>query len=329
MEKQTDRLQVLVTGGAGYVGSHCCKELHRCGYLPITIDNLVYGHAESVKWGPFYHGDVADEMLLDRIFSENDIRAVMHLAAYTYVGESVQDPRKYYTNNLRGTITLLDKILQHAVSCFIFSSTAAVYGLPQSVPIDENHPLAPINPYGWSKYMIEQILVDYSRAYDLRFLSLRYFNAAGADPQGELGEDHTPETHLIPLILDVAKGKREKLEVFGNDYDTADGSCIRDYIHVTDLADAHVKGLEKLLAGAPGGFVNLGAGDGYSVLQVIERTVAITGRQIPYTIAGRRPGDPAVLIASNAKAGKTLDWEPVNSNLSEIIQTAWDWHRRM
>ena len=329
MEKHKDRLPVLVTGGAGYIGSHCCKELSRRGYLPITIDNLVYGHAESVKWGPFYHGDVADEMLLDRIFSENDIRAVMHFAAYTYVGESVQDPRKYYTNNLRTTITLLDKILQHAVSCCIFSSTCAVYGLPQSVPIDENHPMDPINPYGWSKYMIEQILVDYSWAYDLRFLSLRYFNAAGADPQGEIGEDHKPETHLIPLILDVAKGKREILEVFGNDYDTADGTCVRDYIHVTDLAEAHVKGLEKLLGGAPGGFVNLGAGDGYTVLEVIERAVAITGREIPYKIVARRPGDPAVLIASNAKAKKALGWGQGYSDLQTIIETAWNWHRHL
>ncbi len=329
MAKQNDRIPILVTGGAGYIGSHCCKELARRGYLPITIDNLAYGHAESVKWGPFYKGDIADEMLLDRIFSENDIRAVIHFAAYAYVGESVQDPRKYYANNLQSTITLLDKVLKHAVSCFIFSSTCATYGMPQKIPIDEDHPRAPINPYGRSKLMIEQILVDYSKAYDLRFTSLRYFNAAGADPEGEIGEDHTPETHLIPLVLDVAKGRREKLDVFGNDYDTEDGSCVRDYIHVTDLADAHVKALEKLLAGAASDFINLGTGDGYSVLQVIERAAAITGSKIPFRIVGRRPGDPAVLIASNTKASAALGWEPTRSALTTVIQTAWSWHRRL
>lgn len=329
MAKQDNRLKILVTGGAGYIGSHCCKRLYTKGYLPITVDNLVYGHAESVKWGPFYTGDIADEGLMERIFSENDIRAVMHFAAYTYVGESVQDPQKYYTNNLRNTIILLDKVLQHTVPCLIFSSTCATYGRPQKVPIDENHPQTPINPYGRSKYMIEQILGDYSQVYDLRFMSLRYFNAAGADPQGEIGENHTPETHLIPLILDVAKGRREELEVFGNDYDTTDGSCVRDYIHVTDLADAHVTALEKLLDGAPSDYINLGTGVGYSVLQVIEQSAAITGQKIPFRIVDRRPGDPAVLIASNTKARSTLGWEPTHSDLATIVQTAWNWHRRI
>ena len=322
-------MKVLVTGGAGYIGSHCCKQLHRRGYQPITIDNLVYGHAKNVKWGPFYRGDIQDDTLLDRIFSENDIGAVMHFAAFAYVGESVEEPQKYYTNNLRNTITLLEKVLQHTVSCFIFSSTCATYGLPQTIPIDEDHPRTPINPYGSSKYMIEQILTDYSKAYDLRFTSLRYFNAAGADPDGEIGEDHTPETHLIPLILDVAKGRRDNLKVFGNDYDTDDGSCVRDYVHVTDLADAHVSALEKLLGGAPSDFVNLGTGRGFSVLQVIEQAAAVTGKKIAYEIVGRRPGDPAVLIASNSKARTALGWKPIRSDLKTIVQTAWNWHRRI
>ena len=320
-------MKVLVTGGAGYIGSHCCKQLHQKGYQPITIDNLVYGHAENVKWGQFYQGDIRDETLLERIFSENEIGAVIHFAAFAYVGESVQKPREYYTNNLRNTITLLEKTLQHAVSCFIFSSTCATYGRPQRIPIDEEHPQDPINPYGRSKHMIEQILSDYGKTYDFRFMSLRYFNAAGADLEGEIGENHTPETHLIPLILDVAKGRREHLDVYGNDYDTEDGSCVRDYIHVTDLADAHVHALEKLLGGASSEFVNLGTGDGYSVLQVIEQAAAITGQKIPFRIADRRPGDPAVLIASNKKARAVLGWKPKHSNLKTIIHTAWNWHQ--
>jgi UDP-glucose-4-epimerase GalE len=322
-------MKILVTGGAGYIGSHCCKELHNRGYEPVTIDNLVYGHAENVRWGPFYRGNIQDDRLLERVFSENHIGAVMHFAAYAYVGESMQDPRKYYTNNLCNTITLLEKVLENAVAGFIFSSSCATYGQPQKIPIDEDHPQRPINPYGRSKYMIEQILADYSTSYDLRFMSLRYFNAAGADPDGEIGEDHTPETHLIPLILDVAKGRRENLEVYGNDYDTADGSCVRDFIHVTDLADAHVSALEKLLSGAPSECLNLGTGDGFSVLRVIEQAEAITGKKIPYRFAGRRPGDPAVLIASNRKAATVLKWKPAFSDLPTIIQTAWNWHRRI
>ena len=322
-------MNILVTGGAGYIGAHCCKELHRRGYRPITVDNLVYGHAQNVKWGPFYQGDICDERLLDKIFSENDITAVMHFAAYAYVGESVKSPRKYYTNNLRNTITLLEKTMQHAAAGFIFSSTCATYGQPQRIPIDETHPQQPINPYGRSKHMIEQILFDYSQAHDLRFMSLRYFNAAGADPDGEIGESHTPETHLIPLILDVAAGRRSKLQVYGEDYETEDGSCVRDYIHVTDLAAAHVGALEKLIGGAPSDCVNLGTGDGYSVLQVIEKAAAVTGKKIPYEITARRPGDPAVLIASNAKAQKVLGWKPSHSDLKTILQTAWNWHRRL
>lgn len=329
MAKQESQTKILVTGGAGYIGSHCCKQLHSRGYLPVTIDNLVYGHAKNVRWGPFYDGDIGDDLLLERVFAEHDIRAVMHFAAYAYVGESVKDPRKYYTNNLGNTIALLEKVLQHAVPSFIFSSTCATYGLPQALPIDEEHPRAPINPYGRSKHMIEQILSDYSKAYDLRFTCLRYFNAAGADPDGEIGEDHTPETHLIPLILDVARGRRKKLEVFGSDYDTDDGSCVRDYIHVTDLAAAHVIALEKLLQGAPSDVINLGTGDGYSVLQVIEQAAAITGSPVPFKIVERRPGDPAVLIASNTKARKQLGWKPEHSDLKTIIQTAWNWHRRI
>ena len=321
-------MDVLVTGGAGYIGAHCCKELHRRGHRPVTVDNLVYGHRSSVKWGPFYQGDIGDVSLLDRLFKENDIRAVMHFAAFAYVGESVQDPQKYYTNNVRNTVTLLEKILGHGVRWFIFSSTCATYGEPVRIPIDEDHPQAPINPYGRSKLMIEHILCDYSRAYDLRFTSLRYFNAAGADPDGEIGECHDPETHLIPLIMDVAKGRSNDLKVFGNDYDTEDGSCVRDYIHVTDLADAHVLALERLMGGSPSDCVNLGTGCGYSVLQVIEKVAAVTGRNIPYDVIDRRPGDPAVLIASNQKAAAVLGWKPGLSELETIVETAWNWHRK-
>jgi len=322
-------MNILVTGGAGYIGSHCCKELHRRGHKPITLDNLVYGHRENVKWGNLFQGDISNDHVLNDIFKIHTIHAVMHFAAYAYVGESMVDPRKYYENNVLGTITLLHHLLENNVRYFIFSSTCATYGVPQKLPLDENHPRRPINPYGKTKYMIEEILSDYSAAYDLKFMCLRYFNAAGADPEGEIGEEHDPETHLIPLILDAAVDRSKAVQVFGNDYDTVDGTCVRDFIHVSDLADAHVLALEQLLKGHTSDFINLGTGSGFSVLQTIDEASKVTGKKIPYTITERRPGDPAILIASNQKARKVLGWNPKYTNLGDIIQTAWNWHQKI
>ncbi len=314
---------------AGYIGSHCCKELFNKGYNPIAFDNLVYGHQENVKWGDFYKGDIGNLKDLEAFFEKYKIDAVIHFAAYAYVGESITDPQKYYLNNLKNTINLLHHLLKNNINYFIFSSTCATYGNPNRIPIDEDHPQSPINPYGRSKKMIEEILEDYSRAYGLKFTSLRYFNAAGADPDGETGENHDPETHLIPLVLDVAAGKSEAIKVFGTDYDTMDGSCIRDYIHVSDLAGAHVLALEMMLNGSPSGFYNLGTGLGHSVLEVIEEASKITGINIPFISVDRRAGDPPVLVASNEKAVNELGWKPVYTNLEDIILTAWNWHKRL
>ncbi|MEE4263246.1 MAG: UDP-glucose 4-epimerase GalE [Desulfobacteraceae bacterium] len=317
---------VLVTGGACYIGSHCCKELHGRGFNPITFDNLVYGYKDFVRWGDFYRGDLATPQDLANCFKNNRIEAVIHFAAYAYVGESVTDPLKYYENNVGNTINLLQAALAHDVRYFIFSSSCATYGIPESIPIDETHPQNPINPYGRTKQMIEDILKDCDAAYGLRYNSLRYFNAAGADPEGEVGEKHNPETHLIPLILDVAAGKSQDIKIFGNDYPTADGTCIRDYIHVTDLARAHVLALERLLDGAASDFYNLGQGRGFSVKEVVEQVSKITGQNIPSVYEDRRPGDPPVLVASNTKAINGLDWQPEYTNLDDIIRTAWNWH---
>ena len=322
-------MDILVTGGAGYIGSHCCKELNRRGYTPVTLDNLVYGHRENVRWGPFFEGHIDDRKVLAGIFERHDIRAALHFAAFAYVGESVADPRKYYRNNLKGTIGLLDELLANGMKHVIFSSSCATYGIPDEVPIDESHPQRPISPYGKSKQMVEEILADYSQAYPFDFISLRYFNAAGADMDGEIGEKHDPETHLIPLVLDVAKGRSEKVSVFGDDYATDDGSCIRDYIHVADLADAHVLALEKLLGGHRSEFINLGTGRGYSVFQVIETARRVTGVDIAYEVTDRRAGDPAVLIASNDKARKVLGWSPRYPELDTIVSSAWKWHKNL
>jgi UDP-glucose 4-epimerase len=322
-------INVLVTGGAGYIGSHCCKELHNKGYHPITFDNLVYGHRENVKWGDFYKGDVGNVKDLENFFKKYKIDAVIHFAAYAYVDESISDPQKYYLNNLKNTINLLHHLLNNNIKYFIFSSTCATYGNPEKIPIDESHPQSPINPYGRSKLMIEEILEDYNSAYGLKFVSLRYFNAAGADPDGETGENHYPETHLIPLVLDVAAGKSEAIKVFGTDYDTKDGSCIRDYIHVSDLASAHVLALEMMLDGSSGGFFNLGTGHGHSVLKVIENVSKITGINIPFISVARRAGDPPVLVASNEKAINEIGWKPKYIHLNDIIQTAWKWHKKL
>jgi len=320
-------INVLVTGGAGYIGSHCCKELHSRGFNPITFDNLVYGFEDFVRWGDFYRGDLADPQAIASCFERYPIDAVIHFAAYAYVGESVTDPLKYYENNVRNTIHLLRASLNHDVRCCIFSSSCATYGIPESIPIDETHRQNPVNPYGRTKLMIENILEDCDAAYGLRFNSLRYFNAAGADPEGEVGEKHNPETHLIPLILDVAAAKSRDIKIFGNDYPTADGTCIRDYIHVTDLARAHVLALERLLDGAASDVFNLGQGLGFSVREVVDHVARVTGRDIATVDADRRPGDPPVLVASNAKAIQVLNWQPEYTNLDDIIQTAWNWHR--
>ncbi len=319
---------ILVTGGAGYIGSHACKALAMAGYTPVVLDNLVYGHEWAVKWGPLIQGDISDRALLDRIFRQYQPVTVMHFAAYTYVGESVRDPGKYYRNNTSGTLSLLDAMCAHGTKRFIFSSTCATYGVPHTLPLREDHPQNPINPYGASKWMIERILQDYDVAHDLKAVCLRYFNAAGADPDGETGEDHDPETHLIPLVLDAAAGLRPHIAVFGTDYPTADGTCIRDYIHVTDLAQAHVLALQALEAGAGSNAYNLGNGLGFSVKQVIDTVETVTGRKVPVEFAERRPGDPPVLIGSSDRIRSELGWSPKFAALDVIIDTAWQWHQR-
>ena len=320
-------MNILVVGGAGYIGSHMCKYLAQNNHTPIVLDNLIYGHREAVKWGPFIEGTMENKDILDSIFSEYEIEAVMHFAAFAYVGESVTEPGKYYNNNVVATISLLEEMRKHNIMKFIFSSTCATYGEPVEIPITESHQQKPINPYGRSKLMVEQILDDYQNAYGLNSISLRYFNAAGADPDGEIGEDHDPETHLIPLILQTAIGKRDEIAVFGNDYPTEDGTCIRDYIHVTDLSQAHLLALEKLMNNSPGGKYNLGNGDGVSVRKVIDAAREITGKKIPSRIAERRPGDPATLIGSSEKAIKELGWKPKFADLNYILETAWRWHK--
>jgi len=318
---------ILVVGGAGYIGSHISKYLADNGYTPITFDNLVYGHRQAVRYGPFIEGSIGDSKLIRHVLSEHQIEAVMHFAAFCYVGESVTEPAKYYRNNVANTLNLLEAMVEKNVNNFIFSSSCATYGEPIETPITEQHPQNPINPYGRTKLMVEQILGDFKNAYGLESVCLRYFNAAGADDDGELGEDHRPETHLIPLILKTAMGQQKEVTVFGNDYSTNDGTCIRDYIHVMDLAQAHCLALEKLLKGSSGGIYNLGNGDGFSVKEVIDVARAVTGISIPTKIASRRPGDPAALVGSGKKAIKELGWDPQYPDLSTIIETAWRWHK--
>lgn len=321
---------ILVTGGAGYIGSHTVLALKQAGFDVIILDNLVYGHrdlVEKVLQVELVVGDTGDRPLLDDLFKTHDIAAVIHFSAYAYVGESVTDPAKYYRNNVLGTLTLLEAMLAASVKNFVFSSTCATYGVPEVVPIPEDHPQNPINPYGATKLMVERILSDFDVAYGFKSVRFRYFNAAGADPNGRLGEDHNPETHLIPLVLQTALGKRESISVFGTDYPTADGTCIRDYIHVSDLADAHVLGLEYLLKGGDSEVFNLGNGNGFSVKEVIETAKQVTGKDIKVVECDRRPGDPPALIGSGDKAKKILGWHPQYSSLKEIITHAWHWHQ--
>jgi len=318
---------ILVVGGAGYIGSYMCKYLSRKGYQPIVLDSLERGHRAAVRWGELYEGCLSDAALLDHVFSRHEIAAVMHFAAYCYVGESVEKPAMYYRNNVANTLSLLDAMVKHGVRRFIFSSSCATYGEPVEIPMTENHPQHPINPYGRTKLMVEWMLKDFREAHGLQFAALRYFNAAGADPDGELGEDHRPESHIIPIVLQTALGLRDHVAVFGEDYPTRDGACIRDYIHIHDLAQAHALALERLLDDRPGGFYNLGNGEGYSVKEVIDTARRVTGHAIPSRTADRRPGDPAVLVGSSDRAMTELGWRPRFGDLETIIETAWRWHR--
>jgi len=317
---------VLITGGAGYVGSHTCKALAASGYLPVTLDNLIYGHPWAVQWGPFIEGDITDALVLDQIFSDYRPKAVIHFAAYAYVGESVEHPAKYYQNNVGGSITLLEAMRRHGCKNIIFSSSCATYGIPLQVPIPENHPQRPINPYGRSKLMMEQIIQDYGHAYGIRYAILRYFNAAGADPEGQIGEDHDPETHLIPILLQTLQGLRPYTEVYGTDYETPDGTAIRDYIHVTDLADAHDRALKYLAQAGQSLCMNLGTGRGCSVLEVIHAVEQVTGKVVAYRTIGRRPGDPPALVAKAEHALSVLGWKPSFVDIRKTVETAWNWH---
>jgi len=314
---------ILVVGGAGYIGSHMVDILRQADLMPVIIDNLSTGHQEAALGSELIVGDIADLTLLQQVFAMHDFSAVMHFASFIQVGESVKDPAKYYVNNVAGTLNLLNAMLQANVNKFIFSSTAAVYGEPLYIPIDEEHVIAPINPYGHSKRMVEQILEDYACAYGLQFVSLRYFNAAGADPAGKLAERHEPETHLIPLVLQAAQDKKRPITVFGRDYPTPDGTCVRDYIHVTDLCEAHLLALQALMAGKKSGIYNLGAGQGYSVQQVIDVARRVTQRDITVLEGDRRPGDPAILIANPKRAMQELNWQPKYTDLQAIIAHAW------
>jgi len=319
---------VLVTGGAGYIGSHACKALARAGWQPVAYDNLVYGHPRAVKWGPLERGDILDAARLDAVLAQYKPKAVMHFAAFAYVGESVTDPAKYYTNNIYGTQMLLDAARRAGIDRFVFSSTCATYGLPQRETLDEAHPQAPINPYGFTKLVVERMLADYRSAYGLRSIALRYFNAAGADPDGEVGESHDPETHLIPLLLGAGLGRRPAITVFGRDYATPDGTCIRDYIHVADLASAHVAAVERLEGEPARPAYNLGTGNGHSVQQVIDRAGALIGQPVPHKDGPRRPGDPDRLVAAAALAHAELGWQPRHSDLDTILKTALAWETR-
>lgn len=321
-------MKVLVVGGAGYIGSHMVKMLIANEYEVVTFDNLSNGYRDAVLGGRFVLGDLADRMALDAVFAEENPDAVMHFASFIQVGESVSRPDKYYRNNFSNTINLLDAMLAHNVKHLIFSSTAAVFGEPDYVPIDELHPSRPVNPYGRTKWMVEQMLADYDQAFGLKSVCLRYFNAAGADPECQLGERHHPETHLVPLVLQVASGRRSKIRVFGCDYATPDGTCVRDYIHIDDLCSAHMLALQYLLDGGDSDRFNLGNGDGFSVKEVIHAVEKVTGNKVKVEYAPRREGDPARLIADATKALMQLGWKPVFSNLETIVQHAWNWECR-
>lgn len=316
---------ILVVGGAGYVGSHCCLALSEAGYTPVVFDNLTNGHEAFVQWGPFEHGDIRDAERLDRVIGTHQPVAILHFAALIEVGESVLAPGRFYENNVAGTITLIEAARRAGIGAMVFSSTCATYGDPVKLPMDETHPQVPLNPYGRSKLMVEQALADYSRYAGFRSVCLRYFNAAGADQQGRIGERHYPETHAIPLAIQTALGQRTGFKLFGDDYDTRDGTAIRDYIHVSDLADAHVRALNYLLEGGETNVFNLGTGTGTTVSELIATIRRTTNQPFPVDVVGRREGDAPCLVADNAKAREILGWQPTRS-LDEIVRTAWQWH---
>ena len=317
--------RVLVTGGAGYIGSHTCKALAKRGYVPVVYDNLVYGHKDLVKWGPLEVGDITNRERIEQVIVQYRPSAIIHFAAHAYVGESVKDPAKYYRNNVVGSLVLLEAMRCYEVKHIIFSSSCSIYGIPKQLPISENHEKHPISPYGSTKAITEKMLGDFDIAYGIKSISLRYFNAAGADPDGETGELHDPETHLIPLVLDVAAGKMPYVTIYGDDYDTPDGTCIRDFIHVTDLAQAHVLALKRLEEQNKSDVYNLGNGNGFSVRDVIETSREVTGKNILAKTGPRRSGDPSKLVADASKAKVELRWMPCFENLAEIIKSAWRW----
>jgi UDP-arabinose 4-epimerase len=319
---------VLVVGGAGYIGSHTAKYLKGHGFSPVVYDNLSRGNKWAVRWGPLEEGDISDKQVLLRVMLKYRPIAVMHFAAFAYVGESVKDPSAYYRNNVSGTLALLDAMREAGIDKLVFSSTCAVYGVPETLPITEDFPRQPINPYGAGKLMVERILEDYGKAYGLKHASLRYFNAAGADPENEIGESHSPETHLLPLAIEAGLGRGRGLTVFGRDYPTHDGTCIRDYVHVWDLAQAHHLALAYLLGGGSSDCFNLGNESGHSIGQVIEAISRKAGKPLPVVYEGRRPGDPPALVGSAAKAKSVLGWKPAWANLQDIVETAWNWHAR-
>lgn len=322
------RTAVLVTGGAGYIGSHACKALAHAGYLPVAYDNLVHGHRWAVQWGPLVEGDLADAALLKKTLLQFGVRAVLHFAGYAYVGESMSAPEKYFHNNTVNTLVLLEAMRSAGVKTIVFSSSCATYGMPVELPMSEAHPQAPISPYGESKLFVERLLHWWESAHGLEWMALRYFNAAGADREGSIGEDHRPETHLIPLALLAALGQRARLDVYGDDYSTPDGTAIRDYIHVTDLAAVHVLALRKLEAEPQGLALNLGTGSGHSVREVVAMVEKVSGRKVPVHACPRRAGDPPQLVAHAARARAVLGWVPQHSSLENIIGTAWQWHAR-
>ena len=321
-------MSILIVGGAGYIGSQTAKVVAAAGLEPVVFDNLVYGHEWAVKWGPLVRGDLADRASLADVLKRHRVDAVIHFAAYAYVGESVTNPRKYYGNNVGGTMNLLDAMVDAGVHDIVFSSTCATYGEPQKVPIPEDHPQSPVNPYGETKLAVEKMLHWYAQAYGMRYAALRYFNAAGADPDGDVGEDHDPETHLIPLAIDAALGRRGGLEIYGTDYPTPDGTAIRDYIHVVDLAEAHVRALARLREGVPALRLNLGTGSGHSVRAVVAAVGKVAGRPVPFREVGRRAGDPPALVADNRVAAEALGWKPRFADLDVIVEHAFRWASR-
>lgn len=320
-------MKVLITGGAGYIGSHCNKFFNQRGIQTVVVDNLLFGHPESVGQGKFIEGDFGNKALLQTIFEEEQIDAVVHFAAFADVADSVKNPDKYYTNNVNKMVILLDTMVEYGVKNIVFSSSAATFGEPKYIPIDEAHEQQPINPYGETKLIGEKMLRDYNKAYGLQYAALRYFNAAGADPDGEIGESHNPEHHLLPLVFQTALGKREKLFVYGDDYDTADGTCVRDFVHVIDLAEAHYLALEYIIRTKRSECFNLGNNVGYSILEILNTFEKVAKCKIKFEYAGRRAGDPAKLIASNQKAKELLQWQPKLSDIETIIRTAWEWEQ--